>query len=83
MSVNNTIGNYEEQKPITTTWTSGLMNLSRFTSLFIVCTELSDLHSSAPDGYSNGRTRKDNMLLNVGRLQQALTHRYEMIGLLC
>ena len=28
------VGNYEEQKPTLTTWTSGLMNLNSFNSLF-------------------------------------------------
>ena len=52
MSVNNLIGNYEATVPTNTTWTSGLMNLNPFNSLYIVCTELSDFHYSAPDGYS-------------------------------
>ena len=39
--MNSIVGNYEEQKPTSTTWTSGLMNLNPFNSLFIVCTELS------------------------------------------
>ena len=39
--MNDIVGNYEEQKPTSTTWTSGLMNLNPFNSLFIVCTELS------------------------------------------
>ena len=66
MSVNNLIGNYEATVPTNTTWTSGLMNLNPFNSLYIVCTELSDFHYSAPDGYSNSIIKKVNMMLNVG-----------------
>ena len=64
--MNSTVGNYEEQKPTSTTWTSGLMNLNPFNSLFIVCTELSDFHYSAPDGYSNSIIKKVNVMFNVG-----------------
>ena len=66
MSVNNLIGNYEATVPTNTTWTSGLMNLNPFNSLFIVSTELSDFHYSAPDGYSNSIIKKVNMMFNVG-----------------
>ena len=66
MSLNNIIGNYEEQKPTATTWTSSLMNLNPFNSLYIVCTELSDFHYSAPDGFSNSIIKKVNMMFNVG-----------------
>ena len=66
MSVNNLMGNYEATVPTNTTWTSGLMNLNPFNSLFIVSTELSDFHYSAPDGYSNSIIKKVNMMLNVG-----------------
>ena len=66
MSVNSLIGNYEETVPTNTTWTSGLMNLNPFNSLYIVCTELSDFHYSAPDGYSNSIIKKINMMFNVG-----------------
>ena len=66
MSVNNLIGNYESTVPTNTTWTSGLMNLNPFNSLYIVCTELSDFHYSAPDGYSNSIIKKTNMMFNVG-----------------
>ena len=66
MSVNNLIGNYEAMVPTNTTWTSGLMNLNPFNSLYIVCTELSDFHYSAPDGYSNSIIKKVNMMFNVG-----------------
>ena len=66
MSVNNIVGNYEERVPSSATWTSGLMNLNPFNSLFIVCTELSDFHYSAPDGYSNSIIKKVNMMFNVG-----------------
>ena len=38
MSVNNIVGNYEERVPSSATWTSGLMNLNPFNSLFFVCT---------------------------------------------
>ena len=64
--MNDIVGNYEEQKPTSTTWTSGLMNLNPFHSLFIVCTELSDFHYSAPDGYSNSIIKTVNMMFNVG-----------------
>ena len=66
MSVNNLIGNFESTVPTNTTWTSGLMNLNPFNSLYIVCTELSDFHYSAPDGYSNSIIKKTNMMFNVG-----------------
>ena len=66
MSVNNLIGNYEATVPTNTTWTRGLMNLNPFNSLFIVSTELSDFHYSAPDGYSNSIIKKVNMMFNVG-----------------
>ena len=66
MSVNNLLGNYEATVPTNTTWTSGLMNLNPFISLYIVCTELSDFHYSAPDGYSNSIIKKTNMMFNVG-----------------
>ena len=66
MSVNNLIGNYEATVPTNTTWTSGLMNLNPFNSLYTVCTELSDFHYSAPDGYSNSIIKKVNMMFNVG-----------------
>ena len=66
MSVNSLIGNYEATAPTNTTWTSGLMNLNPFNSLYIVCTELSDFHYSAPDGYSNSIIKKTNMMFNVG-----------------
>ena len=66
MSVNNLVGNYEEKVPTSGTWTSGLMNLNPFNSLFIVCTELSGFHYSAPDGYSNSIIKKVNMMFNVG-----------------
>ena len=66
MSVNNLIGNYEATVPTNTTWTSGLMNLNPFNSLYIICTELSDFHYSAPDGYSNSIVKKVNMMFNVG-----------------
>ena len=39
--MNSFVGTYEEQKPTSTTWTSGLMNMNPFNALFIVCTELS------------------------------------------
>ena len=65
MSVNNLIGNYESTVPTNTTWTSGSMNLNPFNSLYIVCTELSDFHYSAPDGYSNSIIKKTNMMFNV------------------
>ena len=64
--MNSIVGNYEEQKPTSTTWTSGLMNLNPFNLLFIVCTEVSDFHYSAPDGYSNSIIKKVNMMFNVG-----------------
>ena len=48
MSVNNLIGNYEAKVITNNTWTSGLMNLNPFNSLYIVCTELSDFHYSRP-----------------------------------
>ena len=66
MSVNNLIGNYEAKVATNNTWTSGLMNLNPFNSLYIVCTELSDFHYSAPDGYSNSIIKKTNMMFNVG-----------------
>ena len=44
MSVNNLIGNYEAKVTTNNTWTSGLLNLNPFNSLYIVCTELSDFH---------------------------------------
>ena len=66
MSVNNLIGNYEATVPTNNTWTSSLMNLNPFNSLYIVCTELSDFHYSAPDGYSNSIRKKTNMMFNVG-----------------
>ena len=66
MSVNNLIGNYEATVATNNTWTSGLMNLNPFNSLYIVCTELSDFHYSAPDGYSNSIIKKTNMMFNVG-----------------
>ena len=65
MSVNNLIGNYESTVPTNTTWTSGSMNLNPFNSLYIVCTELSDFHYSAPDGYRNSIIKKTNMMFNV------------------
>ena len=66
MSVNNLIGKYEAKVATNNTWTSGLMNLNPFNSLYIVCTELSDFHYSAPDGYSNSIIKKTNMMFNVG-----------------
>ena len=66
MIVNNLIGNYEAKVATNNTWTSGLMNLNPFNSLYIVCTELSDFHYSAPDGYSNSIIKTTNMMLNVG-----------------
>ena len=66
MSVNNLIGNYEAKVATNNTWTSGLMNLNPFNSLYIVCTELSDFHYPAPDGYSNSIIKKTNMMFNVG-----------------
>ena len=66
MSVNNLIGNYEAKVATNNTWTSGLMNLNPFNSLYFVCTELSDFHYSAPDGYSNSIIKKTNMMFNVG-----------------
>ena len=66
MSVNNLIGNYETKVATNNTWTSSLMNLNPFNSLYIVCTELSDFHYSAPDGYSNSIIKKTNMMFNVG-----------------
>ena len=66
MSVNNLIGNYEATVPTNTTWQGNLMNLNPFNSLYIVCTELSDFHYSAPDGYSNSIIKKVNMMFNVG-----------------
>ena len=66
MSVNNLVGNYEEKVSTSGTWTSGLMNLNPFNSLYIVCTELSDFHYSATDGYSNSIIKKTNMMFNVG-----------------
>ena len=66
ISLSNIIGNYEEQTPTATTWTSGLMNLNPFNSLYIVCSELSDFHYSAPDGFSNSIIKKVNMMFNVG-----------------
>ena len=66
MSVNNLIGNYEAKVATNNTWTSSLMNLNPFNSLYIVCTELSDFHYSAPDGYSNSIIKKTNMMFNVG-----------------
>ena len=66
MSVNNLIGNYEATVPTNTTWQGNLMNLNPFNSLYIVSTELSDFHYSAPDGYSNSIIKKVNMMFNVG-----------------
>ena len=66
MSVNNLIGNFEAKVATNNTWTSGLMNLNPFNSVYIVCTELSDFHYSAPDGYSNSIIKKTNMMFNVG-----------------
>ena len=66
MSVNNLIGNYEAKVATNNTWTSGLLNLNPFNALYIVCTELSDFHYSAPDGYSNSIIKKVNMMFNVG-----------------
>ena len=60
------MGNYEATVPTITTWTSGLMNFNPFNSLYIVCTELSDFHYSAADGYSNRIIKKTNMMFNVG-----------------
>ena len=66
MSVNNLVGNYEEKVPTSGTWQGNLMNLNPFNSLYIVCTELSDFHYSAPDNYSNSIIKKTNMMFNVG-----------------
>ena len=66
MSVNNLIGNYEAKVATNNTWQGNLMNLNPFNSLYIVCTELSDFHYSAPDGYSNNIIKKVNMMFNVG-----------------
>ena len=66
MSVNNLIGNYEAKVATNNTWQGNLMNLNPFNSLYIVCTELSDFHYSAPDGYSNSIIKKTNMMFNVG-----------------
>ena len=66
MSVNSLIGNYEATVPTNTTWRGSLMNLNPFNSLYIVSTELSDFHYSAPDGYSNSIIKKVNMMFNVG-----------------
>ena len=66
ISVNNLIGNYEAKVATNNTWTSGLLNLNPFNALYIVCTELSDFHYSAPDGYSNSIIKKTNMMFNVG-----------------
>ena len=66
MSVNNLIGNYEAKVATNNTCTSGLLNLNPFNALYIVCTELSDFHYSAPDGYSNSIIKKVNMMFNVG-----------------
>ena len=60
-------GNVLEAKVATNnTWASGLLNLNPFNALYIVCTELSDFHYSAPDGYSNSIIKKTNMMFNVG-----------------
>ena len=66
MSVNNLIGNYEAKVATNNTWASGLLNLNPFNALYTVCTELSDFHYSAPDGYSNSIINKTNMMFNVG-----------------
>ena len=66
MSVNNLIGNYEAKVATNNTWQGNSMNLNPFNSLYIVCTELSDCHYSAPDGYSNSIIKKVNMMFNVG-----------------
>ena len=66
MSVNNLIGNYEAKVATNNTWQGNLMNLNPFNSLYIVCTELSDFHYSAPDGYSKSIIKKVNMMFNVG-----------------
>ena len=66
MSINNLVGNYEEKAPTSGTWQGNLMNLNPFNSLYIVCTELSDFHYSAPDSYSNSIIKKVNMMFNVG-----------------
>ena len=66
MSVNNLIGNYEAKVATNNTWASGLLNLNPFNALYIVCTELSNFHYSAPDGYSNSIIKKTNMMFNVG-----------------
>ena len=60
MSVNNLIGNYEAKVATNNTWTSGLLNLNPFNALYIVCTELSDFHYSAPDGYSNSIIKNEH-----------------------
>ena len=66
MSINKLIGNYEIKVATNNTWTSGQMNLNPFNSIYIVCSELSDYHYSAPTGYSTAIFKKINMMFNVG-----------------
>ena len=66
MSINKLIGNYEIKQMTNSTWTSGLFNLNPFNSVYIICSELSDYHYSAPSSYSNAIVKKINMMFNVG-----------------
>ena len=60
------IGNYETKAMTNTSWTSGLFNLNPFNSVYIICSELSDYHCSAPNSFSNAIIKKINMTYNVG-----------------
>ena len=58
MSINKLISNYEIQAITNSTWSSGLLNLQAFNSVYVVCGELSDFHYSAPNGFSNAIINK-------------------------
>ena len=66
ISINKLLGNYEVKAPTNNTWESGQMSLIPFNSVYILCSELSDYHYSAPSSYSNAIVKKINMMFNVG-----------------
>ena len=66
MSIIKLIGNYEIKAMTNSSWTSGLFNLNPINSVYIICSEFSDYHYSAPSSYSNAIIKRINMMYNVG-----------------
>ena len=66
MSIIKLIGNYEIKAMTNSSWTSGLFNLNPINSVYIICSEFSDYHYSAPSSCSNAIIKKINMMYNVG-----------------